>query len=302
MLTPLVKMALYKHKSLIFRMSRSNEDWNCFTRCLGESIKAIKKCYFQVEVNEQEPMWRERVYCYELYHQLRCRMEKLKFSNYTLHGEIDKNCNHGICMAFSEERYNLDKPNDLEELLKNYLDLKEKSTTDGHKLKVVEVREDVKSIKLDCLDGDKSVTLELDLKKYNKFKVHIQDKLLLTLCVRESCPNPDFVVHHPGGTSNLLIMEAKTCKSSKESAVKDIKKIERFLALGDLNSGLDSYEHGIFLVIGPLNNNIHLKKYLEEYKCEHKLKGKISILCHERCEELPRVIFGEICFNTNHLQ
>jgi len=59
---------------------------------LSEATAAIPAHYFQLPVADQEcTIYRERVYCYELYHQLR---ELLKadplFDRYALCGEVDK--------------------------------------------------------------------------------------------------------------------------------------------------------------------------------------------------------------------
>lgn len=44
--------------------------------------------YFQVELDGGDPVYRERVYCYELYHQLRCNWPA--DTPYYLNGELDK--------------------------------------------------------------------------------------------------------------------------------------------------------------------------------------------------------------------
>lgn len=43
--------------------------------------------YFELAVADGDALYRERVYCYELYHQLRCLWEEFPFS---LGGEVDK--------------------------------------------------------------------------------------------------------------------------------------------------------------------------------------------------------------------
>lgn len=50
---------------------------------------AVPRDYFQLPVAGQEhPIYRERVYCYELYHQIRCQWPP--GSGFTLAGEVDK--------------------------------------------------------------------------------------------------------------------------------------------------------------------------------------------------------------------
>jgi len=68
--------------------------WIQFWDSLRRSIMDIESGYFQVErMDEVNPTWRERVYCYELYHQLRHHLPN--GFPFTLHGELDKK-GHGI--------------------------------------------------------------------------------------------------------------------------------------------------------------------------------------------------------------
>ena len=47
--------------------------------------------YFALPIaGSENPVYRERVYCYELYHQLRVVIEKESSFRYSLHGEVDK--------------------------------------------------------------------------------------------------------------------------------------------------------------------------------------------------------------------
>jgi len=62
--------------------------WDVFCTALDEAISRVKPEYFRVPRFKDEAAWRERAYCYELYHQLRCQLPE-DFA-YTLHGEIDK--------------------------------------------------------------------------------------------------------------------------------------------------------------------------------------------------------------------
>ena len=61
-----------------------------FDSLLKKSTSSISENYFQLTVfGKEQPIFRERVYCYELYHQLRCRWEEID-SNFQICGEIDK--------------------------------------------------------------------------------------------------------------------------------------------------------------------------------------------------------------------
>ena len=66
-----------------------------FINQLKEAGKKIEKHYFQLDVAcSEEPIFRERVYCYELYHRLRCELaggcKPDDSYPYKLDGEVDK--------------------------------------------------------------------------------------------------------------------------------------------------------------------------------------------------------------------
>ena len=64
-------------------------DFNYFMRCLIKAGTKIDSHYFKLPVaGAEKPIFRERVYCYELYHQLRCILGD-DFP-YKLDGEVDK--------------------------------------------------------------------------------------------------------------------------------------------------------------------------------------------------------------------
>lgn len=58
------------------------------TAILEEAIRRVPEMYFQVHIDGGDPIYRERVYCYELYHQLRCLWPKE--TPFYLNGELDK--------------------------------------------------------------------------------------------------------------------------------------------------------------------------------------------------------------------
>lgn len=56
---------------------------------IADATKCIGKNYFQLPIDgKEDPIYRERVYCYELYHQLRLRWPT--DTEYELSGEVDK--------------------------------------------------------------------------------------------------------------------------------------------------------------------------------------------------------------------
>lgn len=63
-----------------------------FIELLEEATAQIPRHYFQLPVaGKEDPIYRERVYCYELYHQLRPLIERdPALADFALSGEIDK--------------------------------------------------------------------------------------------------------------------------------------------------------------------------------------------------------------------
>src|SRR5882757_9488666 len=58
------------------------------TDLLHTATASIEPGYFHLNVDGGDPVYRERVYCYELYHQMRMRWPK--DTPFYLNGEIDK--------------------------------------------------------------------------------------------------------------------------------------------------------------------------------------------------------------------
>ncbi|MDT0216582.1 hypothetical protein Q9R35_04535 [Alcaligenes sp. AB3] len=55
---------------------------------ITRATASIQKDYFQLQICGGDPIYRERVYCYELYHQMRLLWPKT--TEFCLNGEIDK--------------------------------------------------------------------------------------------------------------------------------------------------------------------------------------------------------------------
>ena len=76
--------------------------WATFRHALDTAIAQLPQPYFQVQRHGIEPAWRERAYCYELYHLLRCHLpDNFPF---TLHGEIDKAGHEDITRHFGRRK------------------------------------------------------------------------------------------------------------------------------------------------------------------------------------------------------
>jgi hypothetical protein len=55
---------------------------------IAEATRAIESAYFLLPIDGGDPVFRERVYCYELYHQMRLRWPSA--CEFMLNGEVDK--------------------------------------------------------------------------------------------------------------------------------------------------------------------------------------------------------------------
>jgi len=66
---------------------------NDLDEILAKASAAIERTYFQLPRFGEDAVYRERVYCYELYHQLRLRWSNKKFF---LTAEVDKRGHHAL--------------------------------------------------------------------------------------------------------------------------------------------------------------------------------------------------------------
>src|SRR5438105_4632194 len=58
------------------------------TSLLETATAAIEPSYFRLPIDGGDSVYRERVYCYELYHQMRSRWPR--HCSFSINGEIDK--------------------------------------------------------------------------------------------------------------------------------------------------------------------------------------------------------------------
>ncbi len=86
-----------------------------FLECLINAIKKMDTHYFKFSVaGSDEPIFRERVYCYELFHQLRCALGD-DFP-YKLHGEVDK-AKHPFIRKAKKPDFIVHKPGNMSNLV-----------------------------------------------------------------------------------------------------------------------------------------------------------------------------------------
>jgi len=119
-------------------------DLKKFLQMLKTATELIEEKYFRLPVAGDDSVYRERVYCYELYNQLRCIWGN--FNNFRLCGEVDKS-NH---KWFKEKPYSRAKP--------DLLVHKPGSMDNKANLAVIEVKK-----------YDKRVSFKHDLKKLTWF-------------------------------------------------------------------------------------------------------------------------------------
>ena len=104
------------------------------------AIENIDTFYFQLPVAEgDEPIYRERVYCYELYHQLRYMLSN-SFP-YKLNGEVDKS-GHPIIRNAKKPDFIIHQPGHMEH---NLIVIEVKPVTVKDRLN--EFREDLNTLK-----------------------------------------------------------------------------------------------------------------------------------------------------------
>lgn len=77
----------------------AEQDMNELYGILGAATAGVARAYFQLDICGGDPVFRERVYCYELYHQMRLRWPTN--GEYVLNGEIDKGA-HPILMKLGK--------------------------------------------------------------------------------------------------------------------------------------------------------------------------------------------------------
>ena len=94
-----------------------------FDKILKKASKAIGPEYFLLESVENPPHYRERVYCYELYHQMRKEFDKLDF-RLRLNGEVDKGSHSKECVKNKKPDFIVHQPGSNE---KNYAVIEVKS-------------------------------------------------------------------------------------------------------------------------------------------------------------------------------
>ncbi len=62
-----------------------------FVKLVYDAMRNVSKEFFEIEIAKGiEEKRRERVYCYELYHQIRSLQEKNNLNDFTVNAEIDK--------------------------------------------------------------------------------------------------------------------------------------------------------------------------------------------------------------------
>lgn len=72
------------------------------TNWILDASERLGQEYFQLPVAGEEPQYRERVYCYELYHLWRCNWSN--HFQFSLSGEVDKQ-NHPIIRKNAKPDY-----------------------------------------------------------------------------------------------------------------------------------------------------------------------------------------------------
>lgn len=132
------------------------EAWACFEPAFRAAVAAVGEEHFQVKRHEADDAYRERAYCYELYHQLRWQLPtSCADFPYVLHGEVDKRGHEAITRLLDQYRL----PDDTKARNPDYIVHKPGSMDDGANLVVIEVKP----------AGAKHDVLKRDLHKLHAF-------------------------------------------------------------------------------------------------------------------------------------
>jgi hypothetical protein len=101
-------------------------------------------------------------------------------------------------------------------------------------------------------------------------------------------PNPDFVLHKPGSTDNLAVIEVKIGENDRlkpEGCKRDLEKLEVFIK--DIK-----YTHGVFLIFGGVDS--YVIKIIEENITDNQREllkeKKLHIVWHEIVGKYPHCI------------
>ena len=74
-----------------------------FVKLVYDAMRNVSKEFFEIEIAEDvKEKRRERVYCYELYHQIRSLQEKNNLNDFTVNAEIDKRGHSIITENFND--------------------------------------------------------------------------------------------------------------------------------------------------------------------------------------------------------
>jgi len=77
-----------------------------YVKLVYDSIKNVPSSFFEIETaNGVSPIRRERVFCYELYHQMRCiqTIKRLNLNDFSINAEIDKSGHAIIKQKFNPD-------------------------------------------------------------------------------------------------------------------------------------------------------------------------------------------------------
>ena len=117
-----------------------------FDEILGNATKAIGHEYFLLPRKGEYPIFRERVYCYELYHQMRKGFDLVEcwrpgFNKYRLNGEVDKGSHFEACVKNKKPDFIVHQQGSME---KNYAVMEVKAVT---RLRKDNIQKDLKTMK-----------------------------------------------------------------------------------------------------------------------------------------------------------
>lgn len=116
-----------------------------YFKLIRDAMKQVASKYIVLDVAGGSPKHRERVYCYELYHQMRCLQKQgTEYINFTINGEIDKSGSQEVVQNFNPD-FVMHTPGNMEN---NgcVIEVKAKSNSNRYVLDKEGVNKDLKTI------------------------------------------------------------------------------------------------------------------------------------------------------------
>jgi len=179
-------------------LDESKDMLNEAMNMLKIALSKVPKDFHKIKMNKDEERYRERIFCYELYHRFRCLMKNdndIIFHDITLHGELDKKGNKNYNGEIPD--FVLHSPGD-----------------NDRNLFIVEVKVNP--------EGD----IEGDLKKLIEFVGHHKYQHGVLICVTDGNNKEKYIENISKSWSEISCLCKKDVQSKISVLIKDNESVE----------------------------------------------------------------------------